>query len=75
MDRRSFLKAVAVAVAPVAGALWGALGRQGWPVGAIIGQCVRTGELRRAWAGDVIVGVWDGRRIVRRGPVSVLVGE
>lgn len=72
MTRRAFL--VAVGAAPVAGAVWASWGRQGWRAGTVIGRCVRTGAIRPAWAGDIIFGVWDGRRIVRSGPAWVTCG-
>ena len=69
MDRRTFLKAV-VAV-PLA-ATCAVTASKAWPIGIVIGRSVVDGELRPAYAGDVIVGVWDGAKIVTKGHTMAL---
>ena len=70
MNRREFLAAMAVAPAVAARAGMGARSTP-WAIGTIIGEFPQgAGNYHPAYAGDVLVGVWDGRQIVRHGLCS-----
>jgi hypothetical protein len=67
MTRRSFLRVIATT--PAVGGVWASMRRENWRLYSLIGYARTGSPLRMAQHGDLIVGYWNGSRIVTNGPV------